>query len=112
MRWPSRSVVLVAGIVALVALGSGHTAGLGRQMRVSPASPLVRAADDHVAFVAVVDTRRSPTAVDLVGYLELVLVLTAGCLWWASIRGRVLAPDRDPRRRWRARLVGAPPTFA
>jgi hypothetical protein len=112
MRWHSRSLVFAAGIVALVALGAAWAPGLNGRPRFSPGSPLVRATDDRVAFVGVVDTRRSPSLGDLVGFVEIVMAVAAARLWCVSRRSRGPAGPSDRHRRWRARLVGAPPTFA
>ena len=70
------------------------------------------AAADHVAFVGVIDGRTSGGFANLIGLLEVAVILVAA---WARVTDRALpGPARSGQglRRWRARLVGAPPVVS
>jgi hypothetical protein len=102
----------VAGLVALaaVALATGSSLSAPSGFTTQPARAV--AAADHVAFVGVIDGRASGGFANLIGLLEVAVILVAA---WALVADRTLPdPARSgySLRRWRARLVGAPPVVS
>ncbi len=102
----------MAGLVALaaVALATGSSLSAPSGFTTQPARAV--AAADHVAFVGVIDGRTSGGFANLMGLLDVALLLAAA---WARVSDRTLPdPARSGQglRRWRARLVGAPPVVS
>lgn len=112
MKRFTRPLLGLAGIVALVALSLTVAPGVSGSTRFSPAPARIVAAEDHAAFVGVVETRTSVRLRELVGSLSVAtLLVTAGLVYAAFVLGFGSATTSDARRRWRALLVGAPPAL-
>ncbi len=94
------------GIMLLMVIGPG--ARLGRSLPHVAVS--VAAATDHTAFVALPESRPTFAFVETLTLSGLGLVLLAGLIDHRSFGALVVRADGVVRhRRWRARLVGAPP---
>ena len=106
----TRPLLGLIGFVALVAVSLTVAPEASGSTRFSPAPARIVAAEDHAAFVVVVETRTSARLRELVGSLSLATVwLAAGLVYGAFVLGFGSATTSDARRRWRALLVGAPP---
>lgn len=94
------------GIMFLMVIGPG--ARLGRSL--PHVAESVAAATDHTAFVALPESRPTFAFVETLTLLGLGLVLLAGLVDLRGVGALVVRSDGVvPHRRWRARLVGAPP---
>jgi len=112
-RHPRRPTYLI-GLLALVALGLavGSASRVGDPLVVSHSPARAASGADHAAFIGVVDARSARGLANLIGLLELALFVGAGWVVVASLQASGLADAVDGVRRWRARLVGAPPRRA
>ena len=102
----------MVGVVALaaVALATGSSLSTPTGFATQPTRAV--AAADHVAFVGVIDGRSAGGFANVIGLLEVAVILMAA---WALVTDRALPrPARLDHglRRWRARLVGAPPVVS
>ncbi len=112
MKRFTRPLLGLVGIVALVALSLSVAPGASGPTRFSPTPAHIVMADDHAAFVGVVETRPSARLRGLAGSLSVAtVVLAAGLVCGAFVLGFGSATTSDARRRWRALLVGAPPAL-
>jgi hypothetical protein len=102
---PSTAILGVLALVITVVAVSGVAVGSSRLA--TPTHAI--AASDHAVLVAVVDARSSASVADLIGLVALATFVTAAWGRAASLRRRHAHLTDNPLRRWRARLVGAPP---
>jgi hypothetical protein len=105
-----RSTYLV-GLFAFVALGLavGSASRVGEPVVTSHSPARAASAADHAAFIGVVEARSTQGLANLIGLLTVALFVGAGWALVASLQASGLSDAVDGVRRWRARLVGAPP---
>ena len=109
MRRRTRRLVCLALIVALVGLGLSVAAARPGPTRALAGLAGISATEGHATFVGVDNKPGSPRLSPLVGSLRSVLLLlAAGWIAVAQLVSRGPVTTGDPRRRWRARLLGAP----
>lgn len=100
-------LIALLGVTVLMVMGSGTD--LGRS--VPDVSLSVAAATDHAAFIALPESRPSFAFVETIALLGFALVAIAGLVDLFSAGALLVGADAVIRqRRWRARLVGAPPS--
>ena len=100
-------LVALLGLTALLLIGPG--ARIGRA--VPDAAISVAAATGHSAFVALPESRPTFAFVETLTLLGLGLILLADPIDHRSLGALTARADGVVRqRRWRARLVGAPPS--
>jgi hypothetical protein len=113
--WQRRAAGTI-GLVALIGITLLMVFGLGARLGGSlsaASSASVAAATDHTAFVALPESRPTFAFVETLTILGLGLVLLAGVIDHHGVAALVVGTDGAVRhRRWRARLVGAPPVLS
>ena len=104
-----------AGLVALLGIALLLVIGPGAHIRrsVPDAAVTLAAANDHSAFVALPESRPTFAFVETLTLLGLGLLLLTGFIDYRSLGALTASADGVVRqRRWRARLVGAPPSLS
>jgi len=109
MRRSPRPLLIVLGALAIVTLVLALAPVRAELTRVVPATARVVTTEDHAAFVGITDTRIGGRLVNLVGSLSVIVLVTGGIAYYGLVLALGSASTGDPRRRWRALLVGAPP---
>ena len=102
-------MLIVLGALAVVTLSLTFAPLRSELTRAVPAAARVVTTDDHAAFVGIADTRTVSRLVNLVGSLTVIVVVAAAIAYYGMVLALGSASTGDPRRRWRALLVGAPP---
>jgi hypothetical protein len=111
MRRPTRWLLVLLSAGALVAAGVTAVAGPAVVAHTSTGHAQLDAAAGPAAFLGLADSRPSVRLAGLVGSLGAVVAIAAALMGrFGSSPGLVPAITVDRRRRWRARLVGAPPS--
>ncbi len=105
---------MVAGLAALaaLALALASTPSVAAPSATGQHSPRAAAPADHVAVVGVIDARTSAALVNLFGLFGAGLLLLAASSWSAGGCPPPTPSTTHGLRRWRARLVGAPPVLS
>ena len=101
-----------AGLVALLGVALLLMVGPGAHLRRSAPDAVVTlaAAPDHSAFIALPESRPTFAFVETLTLVGFGLVLMTGLVDHRSLGALIAPADGVVRqRRWRARLVGAPP---
>ncbi|MGZ4705625.1 MAG: hypothetical protein ACXWCM_12220 [Acidimicrobiales bacterium] len=100
-------LIALLGVTMLMVLASGT--GLGRSL--PDVSVSAAAATDHSAFVALPESRPTFAFVETIALLGFALVAIAGLTDLFGAATLLVRADGVIRqRRWRARMVGAPPS--
>ncbi len=108
MRRRTRRLVSLVVIVALVGLGLSLTTARPDQVHTLTRLAGVSATEGHATFVGIDNKQSAPRLSPLAGSLQAVLLLAAGWMVAAQLVGGGPVVGPDARRRWRARLLGAP----
>ena len=105
--WQRRALA-IAVLVAL--LGLGIVLGGGAGATLARPTTAITSSTDHAAFASLPDSRQAFGYVEPLALFGLGLVLVAGLFRAGpTLRPLSVPVDAVGRRRWRARLEGAPP---
>ena len=101
-------LVALLGVMLLMVVGGG--AGVRSGRTIPDLSVSVAATTDHTAFLALPETRPTLVFVETIALLTFGLVALAGLVDRFGVGTLLVGADGVVRqRRWRARMVGAPP---